>query len=283
MSEVKDAIRAYGSTEGSESTRGTSAGGATPGGWSDVQRREGSRSDGGLSEGAGPSRPASDGDATEPRRFSSDGGGTTILYDVCDFADLENFRRQMTQGLVYDPITEMWRKPDREDSPTESAVQPVREDPSNGTIDPRFSGGEVSERPIWRGPMEVAWLDRPDVWAKVTPLLTQLCERMSEHGMTVKGLSQRIANGQYKVWILRDFKCLFLTSLYTQQNGRLMLSLSWAAGEGATDPNNGLQYIEAYARMHGCYGVEVMGRKGWERVLKNFGYNPFYVGVMKPL
>lgn len=135
----------------------------------------------------------------------------------------------------------------------------------------------------FRGPLEVAWLDRQEAWPRIVPLLQRLCDRQHMHGMTVAGLTQRIQAGQYKLWLLGDFRAVFLTSLYLQQNGRLVLSLSWAAGDDAIEPDVVLPRVEAYAREHDCYAVEVMGRKGWERVLKPYGYGPFYTGVIKEL
>lgn len=273
MERPKDEIWPDGATTRELLLTGTGIGGPASRRWGDVQRREGSGSDGRFPEGAGASRPAGDGDATQPGGTDAN-GGSVLGYDVPK-SDLDALRNEIAR------VHESMFGPDREENALIPPARPVREDPIDESIDPRFKGAEPSERPMWRGPMEVSWVDRN--WSRIAPLLAKLCERQCEHGMTVQGLGQRIANGTYKVWVMGDFECVFLTSIYPQQNGRLMLSLSWAAGEGATDPNNGLHYIEAYARMHGCYGVEVMGRKGWERVLKGFGYNPFYVGVMKPL
>jgi len=101
--------------------------------------------------------------------------------------------------------------------------------------------------------------------------------------MTVAGLTQRIQSGQYRVWVLGDFQAVFLTTLYVQQNGRLVLSLSWACGDEAIQPDLIWPRIEAYAREHDCYAVEIMGRKGWERVMRPFGFEPFYVGIIKEL
>lgn len=131
--------------------------------------------------------------------------------------------------------------------------------------------------------MTVAWMDRGPVWSRIRPLLQRLVEHETRHGMTVDTLTKRIASGQYQVWILNDIEALFLTTIYEQQNGRLVCSLSWAAGDNAIRPDVVLPAIEAYARDHDCYAVEIMGRKGWERVVRNYGYAPFYVGVIKEL
>lgn len=143
-----------------------------------------------------------------------------------------------------------------------------------------------------QGPLEPAFVEaRADVWQKIRAHLERLVEYEGRFGMTVTGLATRIQNGTLRVWVLGDYQAIFLTSLYQQQNGRFVCSLSWAAG-GAGDeirsnfaggPNAILPPIEAYARLNGCYAVEIMGRPGWERVTRNLGYAPLARTVMKEL
>lgn len=134
--------------------------------------------------------------------------------------------------------------------------------------------------------MEVTWLDRTENWTQVEPVIRRLIEHEHRHGMTLSALAQRIASGQYKVWLLYGEGVLsgfFMTAMYAQQNGRLVCSLSWCAGEDVIHPDVVLPRIERYARDNGCFAIEVMGRRGWERVLRGEGFEHFYTGLIKEL
>ena len=41
--------------------------------------------------------------------------------------------------------------------------------------------------------------------------------------------------------------------------------------------------IVDFAKMLGCSGIEIIGRKGWIRVLKNLGYKPTYYHLLKEI
>lgn len=130
--------------------------------------------------------------------------------------------------------------------------------------------------------MEVPWLNLPENWQRIRPHLERLCERQELHGMTVESLARDIASGSLRCWILGDFQAVFLTKLYQQAAGKIMCALSWAAGEDVTDKQREvLGRIEEYARDNGARGLEIMGRRGWERVVRDWGYRNFYVGLIK--
>lgn len=137
------------------------------------------------------------------------------------------------------------------------------------------------------GPMEVVWAEQPANWTRVRPHLEKLVAHEDKHGMTLPGLCERIRDGRFKLWFLTPGKgridAVFLTAMYTQQNGRLILSLSWAGGQDVVDVADLISVFEAYARMQGCWAIEVIGRKGWERVLRPHGYGHFFTGLLKVL
>ena len=130
--------------------------------------------------------------------------------------------------------------------------------------------------------MEVVWLESN--FQHIKSHLDRLCEEQHLFGMTTVRLAQNIQKGSHRVWVWGDFEAVFLTSLYHQQNGRLMCSLSWAVGENViSDKRVILEPIERYARDHECYGIEIMGRKGWERVTRDLGFRFMYQSVIKEL
>jgi len=139
-----------------------------------------------------------------------------------------------------------------------------------------------------RGPMEPVWLDRFENWVPIEGMLQSLCERMSGHGLTVEDLKENIRTGRIRLWMLERLEdggwkasAVFGTRIYTQPNGRLVCSLSWAAGEDALHPDVVIPAVEAYAQEHDCFAVEVMGRRGWSRVLRDHGYGEHFVGLLR--
>ena len=135
-----------------------------------------------------------------------------------------------------------------------------------------------------RGPMDVAYIEPPEVWQRIKPHLERVCSRQHRHGMTVEKMARSIQNGSLKVWIWRDFEAVFLTSMYRQANGRLVLSLSWTVGNGCL-PHHAeiLPVFEAYARQHDCHAISATGRKGWEKTLRPYGYDLLHVTWFKEI
>jgi len=57
----------------------------------------------------------------------------------------------------------------------------------------------------------------------------------------------------------------------------------WLAGGNMDEIVSMAPGIEAWARLQGCVSVLVEGRKGWEKVMKAFGYEPWIVTLRKGL
>lgn len=118
--------------------------------------------------------------------------------------------------------------------------------------------------------MEVPWVDQN--WHRIRPHIARLCETQSWHGMTVDSIARSIQGGRYRVWVWGDFDAIFLTSIFAQNTGRLVCSLSWAAGNDAIHPAEIYPAIQAHAKLNGCSQVQIMGRMGWLRVMKPYGF-----------
>lgn len=132
------------------------------------------------------------------------------------------------------------------------------------------------------GPLHPLFLRKN--WAQIEPLLLKLIEHEKDQGFTLSGLADGINNHRWQVWLFEDWSAIFLTTIYQQQNGELMCSINMAAGEKVIENVDVvLSAIEPYARLHGCYGIEVVGRRGWERVVKPRGYEHYYIAQIKVL
>lgn len=146
-------------------------------------------------------------------------------------------------------------------------------------------------RYVVQGPMEPIWVQRPENALIIERLLAKIIAELPTHGFTIENFGRMIKDGSMRIWVRWDMETgaicgVYGTRMYTQPNGRLVLGLHWAASdtnEGGTDVDIILGPVEAYAREHGCYGVEIVGRRGWSRLLKNAGYGHQFTGVLKEL
>ena len=79
---------------------------------------------------------------------------------------------------------------------------------------------------------------------------------------------------------VKNGAAIFRIALYPQKR---ILRLWLAGGEMDANLNAVLEAAEFHAREHDCAGIEIGGRKGWERVLKPHGYEYRCVVLKKDL
>lgn len=89
------------------------------------------------------------------------------------------------------------------------------------------------------------------------------------------------AMGNKQLWVVSDklyrMKAAAITELSDYPRMRVARVL-FLGGNGLPDWSDELrEAIEKWARQWGAYRVDVLGRKGWERILDKHGYTPLYV------
>ena len=106
-------------------------------------------------------------------------------------------------------------------------------------------------------------------------------QRYSVQEISEDFIIEGLADGRYQAW---DFdSCIVVTSVVSYENFS-NLRINHVAGElpdGLTADI--LKKLENFASAVGCKSVEIIGRRGWVRRLKDFGYNEQYVTVMKEI
>jgi hypothetical protein len=97
--------------------------------------------------------------------------------------------------------------------------------------------------------------------------------------ISVDTVLQKLADGFYQAWVIDTITLVTCVANYENHS---RLRICYAAGD-LTDEliAKALDIIERFAAAVGCVGVEIYGRGGWVRRLKNYGYNQQYVVVMK--
>ena len=83
-----------------------------------------------------------------------------------------------------------------------------------------------------------------------------------------------------QLWVIDDLRAVLITELLS--NGTCLLYM--VTGEGIDDwGTETIHHIEQWAKHAGCHTVLAVGRKGWEKVGKPFGYSVAYTTFKKEL
>ncbi len=128
---------------------------------------------------------------------------------------------------------------------------------------------EVSAVVDRRSPIEAQW-------ARFRP---QFAEAMEGGLYTVEDLEAKIASGAAYFWPGRNSA---VVAERVEYPGETVMQTMWSVGDLeeviAMAPG-----IEATARLLGCTSMLLEGRKGWEKILRPHGYEPWSVTLRKAL
>lgn len=114
--------------------------------------------------------------------------------------------------------------------------------------------------------------DIDEVWPDVVDLLRQAIA-YSDDGVTEEDLHLDLMNGDRQLWLVETddkIDCVFTTQVIQHKRSKIG-QCTFVAG---TEPKRWLIYIPAVAAWFkeiGCAQIEMVGRKGWEKLLAPFG------------
>lgn len=104
---------------------------------------------------------------------------------------------------------------------------------------------------------------------------------------TLESIRAGLEHNVLQLWVAKaGEKRLFwgLSDVWTRQDGKQILVVWWAQGVRlVANMPMVLQLLEMVAKSKGFAAVTVRGRRGWERVLKPFGFNFMRVEVTRNL
>lgn len=109
-------------------------------------------------------------------------------------------------------------------------------------------------------------LDR--VWPLVLPWVEDAA-RSTNGRMGAEDFYRFVRDRDMQLWVVADegeIKCCVLTEIVVYPKNKF-LRISAAVGQGRDDWQHLIADLKAYAKTHGCRGVESLARPGWERVL----------------
>ncbi len=108
------------------------------------------------------------------------------------------------------------------------------------------------------------------VWPTVEPILREGMTKGSR--LTTADVLPAIKAGDQQLWVGWDsdgVALVAITEIYTTSTDRAV-SVIMVAGRGLDDCRTHLKAIENWGRSLGCSRIEMLGRRGWEKVLPDY-------------
>lgn len=119
-----------------------------------------------------------------------------------------------------------------------------------------------------------------NLWPTIENLLT----RVTDEKVGVSDVYDFVIDGRWMLWVCQIPDTLEITSVlvtefihYPQVCNLRVVFLSGDDEDWAY----GIAVFEDFARINGCHEVEILGRKGWERVLRDKGFSLNHITLSK--
>lgn len=118
------------------------------------------------------------------------------------------------------------------------------------------------------------------------PLVAPLLDRVADHKVHVDDMYSFVTDGSWILWVCQipdtdEITSVIITEFieYPQVTNLRVIFLSGDDEDWAY----GMSVFEDFARINQCHDVEVLGRKGWERVLKSRGFKLNHITLSKEI
>ena len=116
-------------------------------------------------------------------------------------------------------------------------------------------------------------------WEKSKPLLVEALRRSGDLH-TIDDVFENIKTKKAILYPLKDGAAIFSVREYPRKR---LLQIWLVGGDMEASIEGVLAGADFYAEQHGCDGIEVIGRKGWKRVLAPYGYDYKSVVMIKDI
>ena len=125
------------------------------------------------------------------------------------------------------------------------------------------------------------WRVPPDeidyIWPSVKDLIEAALDRSGLFG--INDAYCHVVNGTWQLWVVHEkrndqwsgaqIECVVLTEIIDYPKDKV-LRVTMATGSDRTKWVDRIEVIEGWAKSLGCERIQVLGRPGWERVLKDY-------------
>lgn len=120
-------------------------------------------------------------------------------------------------------------------------------------------------------------------WSEAESLLKRAVYGADPDGY-VRNVRAALFAGINTLWRIEESGVLsgyVVTNFYTVDGLSKVAQIHLMTVESMKEVLSLLDYFEVWAKTQGAEWVEVIGRKGWERVLKPYGFNHEYTSLLK--
>lgn len=114
----------------------------------------------------------------------------------------------------------------------------------------------------------------PMMWEALAPLLQKGVDR-SNGEISLDELYRDAMKGEYQIWVMAagvEIKSALATRLMLFGTGKKVCNLMIAGGEELEEWKDQIEAFEDWARAENCDELRIIGRAGWGRHMKKFGY-----------
>lgn len=124
-----------------------------------------------------------------------------------------------------------------------------------------------------------------EAWPKVEAALLACPETWAPMD-TLEAIEDELHRGERQLWFVLDhnrtIKLILMTRLVFYPAGPV-LRIVWGTGEDSRIAATGIDIMERVAKQVGALRLEIVGRPGWERVFRDYGYRELYRVIGKDL
>ncbi len=124
-----------------------------------------------------------------------------------------------------------------------------------------------------------------ELWEKVKDYIEDSLEGFEQY-YSPEHILQMIAAGQYQLWIVHKggrIQAALVTRVDTYMTGARVCEMLFIGGHEMGDWLPLIQKVEAWAESLFCTHIRAVGRRGWERMLKKYGFHYEACFIGKPL
>jgi hypothetical protein len=107
------------------------------------------------------------------------------------------------------------------------------------------------------------------VWETVGDIIAH--PRVLNNWTDKDDLYKRLKEDKADLWVSSTLKSALIASLFVRKDGSKTYVVDYMASlDEDEDWTQAIEAIEDHARLIGCSSIQVRGRKGWKRVLKDY-------------
>lgn len=121
------------------------------------------------------------------------------------------------------------------------------------------------------------------VWDDVRHIVQNACDKI-EFGYKPEDIKQDLIQGKRQLWVLFDGEKKVAGITHISTRPRLKVGvMAIGGGDDLKLMSKFLPVLEVFFTNEGCQEIELIGRPGWARHMKQFGFETKYISTARKL